>query len=80
MIREQMLAAEKVKALDWREGGLYLLDQRLLPQQELWQRYQTSTDVAQAIAQIACGVVPQLLVLLQLLLWCWRLSSTLLTG
>ena len=58
MIREQMLAAEKVKALDWREGGLYLLDQRLLPQQELWQRYETSTDVAQAIAQMRVRGAP----------------------
>ena len=58
MIREQMLAAEKVKALDWREGGLYLLDQRLLPQQEIWQRYETSTDVAQAIAQMRVRGAP----------------------
>lgn len=58
MIREQMLAAEKVKALDWREGGLYLLDQRLLPQQEIWQRYETSSDVAQAIAQMRVRGAP----------------------
>lgn len=58
MIREQMLAAEKVKALDWREGGLYLLDQRLLPQQEIWQRYENSTDVAQAIAQMRVRGAP----------------------
>ena len=58
MIREQMLAAEKVKALDWREGGLYLLDQRLLPQQEIWQRYETSTEVAQAIAQMRVRGAP----------------------
>ena len=58
MIREQMLAAEKVKALDWRDGGLYLLDQRLLPQQEVWQRYETAADVAQAIRDMRVRGAP----------------------
>lgn len=52
MIREQMLAAEKVKALEWRDNALYLLDQRLLPQEECWQRYTTASAVAQAIAEM----------------------------
>ncbi len=58
MIREQMLAAEKVKALDWRDGCLYLLDQRLLPQQEYWQRYDSATDVAQAIREMRVRGAP----------------------
>ena len=58
MIREQMLAAEKVKALDWRDGSLYLLDQRLLPQQELWQRYDSATEVAQAIREMRVRGAP----------------------
>jgi len=30
-MRDRLLAAEKVKAIDWRDGALYLLDQRILP-------------------------------------------------
>ena len=58
MIREQMLAAEKVKALDWRDGSLFLLDQRLLPQQEFWQRYESAIDVAQAIREMRVRGAP----------------------
>jgi len=58
MIREQMLAAEKVKALDWRDGGLYLLDQRLLPQQTSWQRYESAASVAQAIREMRVRGAP----------------------
>lgn len=35
-MRDQLLAAEKVKAIDWREDALYLLDQRVLPREEAW--------------------------------------------
>lgn len=58
MIREQMLAAEKVKALEWRDSALYLLDQRLLPQREHWQRYETGADVAQAIREMRVRGAP----------------------
>ncbi|MCJ7959657.1 MAG: hypothetical protein MUW57_24660, partial [Pseudomonas sp.] len=30
-MRERLLAAEKVKAIEWRDGALHLLDQRALP-------------------------------------------------
>jgi methylthioribose-1-phosphate isomerase len=30
-MRDRLLAAEKVKAIDWRDGALHLLDQRILP-------------------------------------------------
>ncbi len=58
MIRKQMLASEKVKALDWRDEGLYLLDQRLLPQQEHWQRYESASEVAQAIREMRVRGAP----------------------
>ncbi len=58
MIREQMLAAEKVKALQWRDNALYLLDQRLLPQNEDWQRYETCADVAGAIREMRVRGAP----------------------
>lgn len=58
MIREHMRAAEKVKALDWREGGLYLLDQRLLPQHEHWQRYESASEVAVAIREMRVRGAP----------------------
>ena len=58
MIREQMLAAEKVKAIEWRDNALYLLDQRLLPQQEHWQRYETADEVAQAIRDMRVRGAP----------------------
>ncbi|PVZ20224.1 MULTISPECIES: S-methyl-5-thioribose-1-phosphate isomerase [unclassified Pseudomonas] len=53
-MRERLLAAEKVKAIDWRDGALYLLDQRALPQTEQWLRYDNAAAVAQAIT---CMVV-----------------------
>ena len=58
MIREQMLAAENVKALEWRDHALYLLDQRLLPQEEHWQRYETAAEVAQAIREMRVRGAP----------------------
>lgn len=58
MIREQMLAAEKIKALEWRDNALYLLDQRALPQRESWQRYETGAEVAQAIREMRVRGAP----------------------
>ena len=58
MIREQMLAAEKIKALEWRDHALYLLDQRALPQHVLWQRYETAAEVAQAIGEMRVRGAP----------------------
>ncbi|WP_010483278.1 S-methyl-5-thioribose-1-phosphate isomerase [Pseudomonas sp. S9] len=48
-MREQLLAAEKVKAIEWRDGRLYLLDQRVLPFEELWLAYESAAEVASAI-------------------------------
>lgn len=51
-MREQLLAAEKVQAIEWREGALFLLDQRLLPRQQHWQRLDSVQAVAAAIADM----------------------------
>ncbi|WP_213876182.1 S-methyl-5-thioribose-1-phosphate isomerase [Pseudomonas sp. dw_358] len=54
-MRDRLLAAENVKAIDWREDALYLLDQRLLPFEESWLVCATALDVADAIANLAVG-------------------------
>lgn len=48
-MREQLLAAEKVKAIDWHDGVLNLLDQRVLPLEETWHSYDSAAGVAEAI-------------------------------
>lgn len=48
-MREQLLAAEKVTAIAWREGALHLLDQRLLPFTQTWLAYDSAVAVAEAI-------------------------------
>ncbi|KPG75951.1 S-methyl-5-thioribose-1-phosphate isomerase [Pseudomonas libanensis] len=48
-MRDRLLAAENVKAIDWRDGALYLLDQRVLPSQESWVACRTVEAVADAI-------------------------------
>lgn len=48
-MRDRLLAAEKVKAIDWRDGALFLLDQRLLPAAETWVRHTSAMEVAEAI-------------------------------
>lgn len=48
-MRDRLLAAEKVRAIDWRDGTLYLLDQRALPFEENWLAYSDAAGVAEAI-------------------------------
>lgn len=48
-MRDRLLAAEKVRAIDWRNGTLYLLDQRALPFEENWLSYTSAAAVAEAI-------------------------------
>jgi methylthioribose-1-phosphate isomerase len=48
-MRDRLLAAEKVKAIDWQNGTLYLLDQRVLPFEETWHACHSAADVADAI-------------------------------
>lgn len=55
-MRERLLAAERVKALEWREGLLHVLDQRLLPARETWLALDSAGAVAEAIRERAvCG-------------------------
>ena len=44
-MRERLLAAERVKAIEWRDGTLRLLDQRLLPQEEVWLEHESAAEV-----------------------------------
>ncbi|ARU90669.1 S-methyl-5-thioribose-1-phosphate isomerase [Pseudomonas sp. M30-35] len=57
-MREQLLAAEKVKAIEWRDGRLYLLDQRVLPFEELWLAYENAAEVALAIKSMVVRGAP----------------------
>ncbi|HDS1734802.1 MULTISPECIES: S-methyl-5-thioribose-1-phosphate isomerase [Pseudomonas] len=53
-MRERLLAAEKVTGIQWRDGTLHLLDQRLLPSEERWL---PCDDVAQVVEAIRSMVV-----------------------
>lgn len=57
-MREQLLAAEQVKAVEWRDGTLYLLDQRALPFAQTWLAYHCVVDVAQAIRSMVVRGAP----------------------
>ncbi len=57
-MRERLLAAEKVKSIDWRDGRLYLLDQRKLPLQTLWHAYESAAAVAEAIRDMVVRGAP----------------------
>ncbi len=57
-MRDRLLAAEKVKAIDWRDGALHLLDQRKLPYEETWQAYTDAAGVAQAIRSMVVRGAP----------------------
>jgi len=48
-MRDRLLAAEKVKAIDWRGEALYLLDQCSLPFEENWLACTGAQGVAEAI-------------------------------
>ncbi len=57
-MRDRLLAAEKVKAIDWRDGTLYLLDQRALPFEESWLACKGAAAVAEAIRVMAVRGAP----------------------
>ena len=57
-MRDRLLAAEKVKAIDWRDGALYLLDQRILPFEENWIAYTSAAGVAEAIRSMVVRGAP----------------------
>lgn len=57
-MRERLLAAEKIQAIDWRDGELRLLDQRLLPHERIWRRYDSARGVAEAIHDMVVRGAP----------------------
>lgn len=57
-MRDRLLAAEKVRAIDWRNGTLYLLDQRALPFEENWLSYTDAAAVAGAIRSMVVRGAP----------------------
>ncbi|MGC1329933.1 S-methyl-5-thioribose-1-phosphate isomerase [Pseudomonas sp.] len=57
-MRDRLLAAEKVKAIDWRADALYLLDQRVLPHEETWRAYSDAAGVAEAIRSMVVRGAP----------------------
>ncbi|MDF0729890.1 S-methyl-5-thioribose-1-phosphate isomerase [Pseudomonas entomophila] len=52
-MRERLLAAEKVTGIQWRDGTLHLLDQRLLPARERWLACAEVGEVVEAIRAMA---------------------------
>ncbi len=57
-MREQLLAAEQIIALDWQPGVLRLLDQRLLPHRQHWLSCHTAPAVAEAIRDMQVRGAP----------------------
>ena len=57
-MRNRLMAAEKVKAIDWRGDALYLLDQRVLPFNETWLAYSAVAEVADAIRSMVVRGAP----------------------
>ncbi|EPO4288172.1 S-methyl-5-thioribose-1-phosphate isomerase [Pseudomonas aeruginosa] len=57
-MRERLLAAERVKAIEWRDGTLRLLDQRLLPQEEVWLEHESAAEVTKAIRDMVVRGAP----------------------
>ncbi|QXI30208.1 S-methyl-5-thioribose-1-phosphate isomerase [Pseudomonas vanderleydeniana] len=57
-MRDRLLAAEKVKAIDWRQGTLCLLDQRILPFEQSWLACGSAGAVAEAIRAMAVRGAP----------------------
>ncbi|CAK9888100.1 MULTISPECIES: S-methyl-5-thioribose-1-phosphate isomerase [Pseudomonas] len=57
-MRDRLMAAEKVKAIDWRDGTLYLLDQRALPSAQVWLACSDAVAVAEAIRTMAVRGAP----------------------
>ncbi|KPA93716.1 hypothetical protein PF70_06345, partial [Pseudomonas asplenii] len=57
-MRDRLLAAEKVKAIDWCQGTLRLLDQRILPFEQNWLDCGSAVAVAEAIRLMAVRGAP----------------------
>jgi len=46
------------KTVEWRDGALFLIDQRVLPHQEIYNRYTTASQVAEAISTMVVRGAP----------------------
>lgn len=57
-MRERLLAAERLKSIEWLDGRLNLLDQRRLPNEELWRSYDCAAAVAEAIREMVVRGAP----------------------
>ncbi|KXG81442.1 S-methyl-5-thioribose-1-phosphate isomerase [Pseudomonas mosselii] len=57
-MREQLMAAETVTGIEWRDGVLHLLDQRLLPLEQCWLACTQAYEVAEAISDMAVRGAP----------------------
>lgn len=57
-MRERLLAAEKVKSIEWLDGRLNLLDQRKLPVEEIWCSHDSAASVAAAIRDMVVRGAP----------------------
>ncbi|MFC3609630.1 S-methyl-5-thioribose-1-phosphate isomerase [Stutzerimonas tarimensis] len=57
-MRERLLAAERVKAIEWKHGRLHLLDQRKLPTETCWRAYDSAAAVAGAIRDMVVRGAP----------------------
>jgi methylthioribose-1-phosphate isomerase len=57
-MRDRLLAAETVKAIDWRDGALYLLDQRILPSSQTSVACTSAAEVAEAIRSMVVRGAP----------------------
>ncbi|PHS24522.1 MAG: S-methyl-5-thioribose-1-phosphate isomerase [Methylophaga sp.] len=49
---------DSIQPIDWRDNTLYLLDQRALPQQQIWLQYNQAEEVAKAITDMVVRGAP----------------------
>jgi methylthioribose-1-phosphate isomerase len=57
-MRDKLLAAETIQAIKWQESALFLLDQRVLPAQVSWLRYEQVAEVTDAIRAMVVRGAP----------------------
>lgn len=75
-MRERLLAAERVKVIEWRDGVLAVLDQRLLPDQEVWLSLDSVAAVVEALGDgIVRGTAAGLAAAYGLMLGLWARAT-----
>jgi len=55
---KKKLWREVLSPIYWDEGKVVMLDQRLLPEQEIWNRYETAEETAEAIREMVIRGAP----------------------